>query len=263
MKTRILTQTNKVAAFGIISLTTIAATLGTTLVVTPTASAEGFSLFQQVRNLFGDNQDSKKGGNSLQAVIGRGDAEIIRRLSSLQQLATLINNATHLSATDKTTLTNEVNAEISSLTALKTKLDSEKTLTAARNDLRDIVTEYRVYALVAPKIHLIKQADDIQATDDRLTELAAKLQTRIAAEKTAGKDVSTLTTKLTDMNAQIAAAQNIVGNIESKVISLQPSDYNSDHKLLAGYSDQLKTAHADDQAAYADAKSIVETLKTL
>jgi ATP-dependent protease HslVU (ClpYQ) ATPase subunit len=263
MKTRILTQTNKTAVFAIISLTTIAATLGTTLVITPTASAEGFNLFQQVRNLFGDNQDSKKGGNSLQAVIGRGDAEIIRRLSTLQQLATLINNATHLSATDKTTLTNEVNAEISSLTTLKTKLDSEKTLTAARSDVRDIVTEYRVYALVAPKIHLIKQADDIQVANDRLTELAAKLQTRIATEKAAGKDVSALTTKLTDMNAQIAAAQNIAGNIESKVIGLQPSDYNSDHKLLAGYNDQLKTAHADDQAAYADAKSIVETLKTL
>jgi len=265
MKTQFFTRTGKTVTFGIISLTTIAATLGSTLVITPTASAKGFDLFQQVRNIFSDNNKSasKNNDNSRQTIVSRGNAEITRRLAALQQLATLISAATHLSASDKTALTSEVNAEISSLTALKTTLDADTTVTAAQADAKSIATEYRVYALVAPKIHIIKQADDIQATDDRLNDLAAKLQTRIAAEKTAGKDTAALSDKLTDLRAHVAAAQNIAGNIENKVIGLQPSDYNSDHKLLSGYSVQLKTAQANDQTAYTDAKSIVETLKTL
>ncbi|MDB5184097.1 MAG: hypothetical protein JWO07_778, partial [Candidatus Saccharibacteria bacterium] len=130
-------------------------------------------------------------------------------------------------------------------------------------DAASILTEYRVYALVTPKIHLIKMADDIQATDTQLTTIAGKLQTRIDAAKTAGKDVTNLQKQLTDLQAQIAAAQNIAGNVEVKIIALQPTNYNTDHKILSGYEAQLKNARSDNQAAYNDAKNIVNTLKTL
>ena len=109
---------------------------------------------------------------------------------------------------------------------------------------------------------MIKLADDIQVTDTKLTALATKLEQRITAAKSASKDVSVLETKLTDMRAQIAAGQNIAGNVETKVTSLQPSDYNSDHKILSGYGDQLRSARNDNQAAYSDVKDILNILKT-
>jgi hypothetical protein len=68
---------------------------------------------------------------------------------------------------------------------------------------------------------------------------------------------------LSDIQNQTQAAHAISSNIESVVVNLQPSDYNSNHAILSGDNTQLKTAHADNQAAYADAKNIVSGLKNM
>jgi chromosome segregation ATPase len=199
----------------------------------------------------------------LQAIISKGDQEISRRLSSLNTLTAKINAATKLTATSKAALGSEVTTEISGLTALKSKLDAETTLANAKVDAQQIYTDYRVYALIVPKVHLVKLADDIQAVDAKLTTLAGKLQSRIATAQQAGKDVAALQSQLADMNSKISAAQNAASQIESSVINLQPSDYNSNHQVLSGDMAQLKTAHIDNQAAFTDAKNIVSALKNL
>jgi ATP-dependent protease HslVU (ClpYQ) ATPase subunit len=197
------------------------------------------------------------------AIISRGDAEITRRLATLNTLTTTINGASHLTASDKTTLSGEVSSTISGLTSLKTQLDAEMTISGARTDAQNILSEYRVYALVAPKVRLIKVADDQQVVETKLTALATKLQARITTDQQAGKNVTALQSDLTDMTTKTQAAQQLSSSIESKIIGLEPSDYNSDHTILSGDGAQLKTAHADNQAAYQDAKNITAGLKTL
>ncbi len=199
----------------------------------------------------------------LQTIISKGDQEIARRLTTLNSLASKIAGAAKLSASDKATLSAEVGATISGLTSLKTQLDASTTVTAAIASGQDIYTQYRVYALVLPKINLVKVADDQQMVETKLSALAQKLQARLTAEQQAGKNVTALEADLSDMNAKVSAAQSISANIESVVINLQPADYNTNHSVLAGYNAQLKTAHADNAAAYADAKKIVAGLKSL
>jgi hypothetical protein len=199
----------------------------------------------------------------VQTIISKGDQEITRRLTSLSTLTSKINAATKPSASDKTTLSTEVASTTSGLTTLKAQLDADTTVTAAHTDAESIYTEYRVYALVVPKVGLVKVADDQQALQGKLTALAQKLQSRITAAQTAGKDVTTLQSELSDMTAKTNTAQAISSNIESSVINLQPTDYNSNHAVLSGDNTQLKTAHTDDQAAVTDAKNIVSTLKGL
>lgn len=199
----------------------------------------------------------------IQTIITRGDQEISRRLTSLNGLSAKISGASKLTAADKATLSAEVSTEVSGLTTLKAKLDAETTLAGAKADAQSIVSDYRVYALIVPKIELVRAADDQQVTESKLTALATKLQTRLTTAKNNGKDVTALQAKLTDMTSQIANAQSISSGIEAKVINLQPSDYNSDHSVLSGDAAQLKTAHADNQAAYSDAKAIVAGVKSL
>lgn len=193
----------------------------------------------------------------------KGDQEISRRLSELNKLAAVISSATKLSSTDKTTLSNEVSTTVSGLTALKTTLDNETTLEAAKTDVQSIVNEYRVYVLVVPKVHLLKVADDQLAAAAKLTDAATKLQARLTSLKTSGKDVTTLQTALDDMTTSVATAQKIASSIESGVINLQPSDYNSDHTLLTGDSAQLKTAHTALVQARKDAEIVFEGIKAL
>lgn len=193
----------------------------------------------------------------------KGDAEINRRIKTLNEFASKLSAAAKLSSADKTSLSAEVNSEISGLTALKTKLDAETTLDGAIADAKSIISDYRVYALVAPKVMLVKTADDEIVVQTKLTALAAKLQSRISSAQSSGKNVTSLQANLSDMNTQINAASAISTSVESKVIVLQPTDYNSDHSVLNGYRDQLQTARTDDQNAINDAKTIVNGLKGL
>jgi len=199
----------------------------------------------------------------LQNIISKGNEEIDRRLTTLGTLTSKINAATKLTADDKAALSNEVSTTIQGLTGLKVQLDADTTLSAAHIDAKNIYTEYRVYALVAPKVSLIKVADDQQAIQANLTTLAQKLQSRITTEETSGKSIATLQNELNDMKSEIAAAHSISSSMEANVVNLQPSDYNSNHALLMGDSTQLQNAHSDDKTAYSDAKSIISTLKNM
>lgn len=199
----------------------------------------------------------------VQAIISKGDQEITRRLTSLNGLLAKINASTKLSASSKATLLAEVNTEISGLTTLKAKLDAETTVAGVRADAQSIISGYRVYALVLPKSALVKASDDQQVAEAKLKTLITKLQERLTKAKAAGKDVTSLQATLDDMTAKVNASTAISSSLETKVINLQPSDYNSDHTVLSGDATQLKAAHADNEAALNDAKTIVAGIKNL
>ena len=199
----------------------------------------------------------------VQRIIARGNGEIARRLVTLNTLSGTISSATKLTAADAETLNNTVNTDISTLNSLQTKLDAETTVTGAITDAQSIILSYRVYVLVVPQVHLIKAADDQQVTEGKLSALSTKLSARITADSQANKNVATLQSELSDLNAKVAAAQPISSGVESSVIGLQPSDYNTNHSVLGGKRDQLKTAEADIQAAVTDARNIVNGLVEL
>lgn len=199
----------------------------------------------------------------IQLIINRGNSEITRRLSTLNALTAKVSGATKLTADDKASLSGEISTEVDGLNSLKTKLDADTTLSDAKTDAQSIITGYRVYALIVPKVNLIKTADDQQVAEGKLSDLAGKLQTRIDSAKAAGKNVTSLQGELDSLNSKVSAAQAISSSIESSVINLQPSDYNSDHNVLSGDRNQLKTAQTDIQAALSSAKTIVTNIKNL
>jgi len=211
----------------------------------------------------GSTSTSSKQAARLQLIINRGNAEINRRLNTLGTLGTKISAATKLTSADQASLTSEVNDEVSGLQSLKISLDADTTLTGAETDAQSIFSGYRVYALIVPKVYLIKTADDQQVTETKLSTLVTKLQTAITTDQTAGKSVTSLQNSLNDMTSKVQAAQTISSNIETTVLPLMPSDYNTDHTILSGDRDQLKTAQTDITTAITDAKSIISGLKSL
>jgi hypothetical protein len=196
----------------------------------------------------------------LSNIISKGNQEISRRLKNLTNLASLIDSATKLTASDKTTLLGEVSSTITGLNSLKTTLDNATNISQAVSDVQSIVSEYRVYVLVYPKIHLIKVADDQQAIELKLTTLASKLASRFTNHSSVNNLV-TLKTDLSDMNSQISTAQAISSSVESTVITLQPTDYNANHTVLEGYNSQLQTARSDIISAISYAKTIILSLQ--
>jgi hypothetical protein len=196
----------------------------------------------------------------LQLIISRGNTEIDRRLVTLGTLGTKIASATKLSASDAATLNNTVATDTTALTSLKTQLDADTTVATAVSDAQSIILDYRVYALVVPQVNIVKTADEQQVAEGKLATLATKLSARITAAGQAGANITAMQASLSDLTSKVSAAQSISSNMESTVISLVPSDYNSNHSVLGGDRDQLQTAQADIQAAIKDAQSIISEL---
>lgn len=196
-------------------------------------------------------------------IISKGNAEINRRETSLTALYARITGAKNLTSSDQSYLLSEAQTEASGLNNLKTVLDACTTFTCAKSNAQSIITEYRVYALILPKVQLTRMADDQQVIETALITLATKLQSRITNAQTAGNDVTTLQTDLNSMVADSNAATVISKNLEATVLPLQPSDYDANHDVLAGDLTQLQTARTDLQNAVTLAKTIITGLKSL
>jgi hypothetical protein len=239
------------ASVGIASLVVLPVSAAAT---TPTTATTGENATAKTAATAAANQAR------LQRIIARGNAEISRRLATLGTLSSKINSATKLSSADAATLKNTVSSDTTALTALKTQLDSDTTVTAATSDAQSIITGYRVYALVVPQVNIVKTADDQQVAEGKLSALSTKLSARITAAQQKGTNVTSLQASLSDLNSKTSAAQSISSPIETDVIALVPSDYNSNHAVLSGDRTQLQTAQSDIKAAIADSQSIIAQL---
>ncbi len=194
--------------------------------------------------------------DKLSAIISKGDSEIARRLATLNTLDTKISASTKISSADQTTLTTEVNNEISGLGTDKTNLDVATTLTAAHAAAQSIFTDYRVYALVTPQIFIIRTADRQQLVEAQLTTEATNIKTAMGASPTA-----TQTSDLQSINTAITTANGLSVSVEKAVIALSPTDYNNDHTLLLQYYGNLKTAETSITQAISLAKTLIGTIK--
>ncbi len=204
--------------------------------------------------------DQSQQTQHLDSIHSRGSQEITRRITYLNNLLTQINNANHITVADKSALISIINNEISGLTALKATLASESSLSNAKADVQTMINEYRVFALIIPQVRMVIYADNQQTNQAKLTTLAGKLQLRLNDAKKAGTDITALQADLVDMNAKIAAAQVLSSYVETNVIKVTPVQYDANHSILVQYHQDLQTAHADNAAAYNDAKTIIAGL---
>lgn len=244
----------------------LSALLGSAVLATSSAPAFALSLNKMV------NTTTSKASNAvttvsnltLSQIIGKANTDISNRLTKLQNLTSVVNTTTNkLTPSDRAYLAAEISGETTGLTNLKVKIDADVSVSVAKTDYSNVFLQYRVYALVSPKVTMIKAADDQQATQTKLTAMATTLQTRITDENKAGKNTAQVQAWLNSMQTNTTNAQAISSNIESTVLTLQPSQYDANHALLDGDFQQLKQAQSDNQTAYTDAKNIVSALASM
>ncbi len=193
----------------------------------------------------------------------RGDQEINRRITALNRLISMINAMKKISGDQKSSFVSQVNSYITELNNLKNKIDADTDLDTMKTDIQSIVSDYRVFVLFMPKITILATADKLSDISDQLTTFAGKLQTRITADQQAGKDVTSLNTELSDMQAKIADAKTQAANVENAVMTLDPSGYPGNRTGLETGRTDLQTGRTDVKNAIADAREIIQGLKTL
>ena len=191
----------------------------------------------------------------------RATTEITRRTTSLNALITRINNVKHLTSDQKSNLASQIQTEITTLTALGTKIAGDTDVTTLRTDVKAIVDDNRVYLLFIPKMTIISHGDQIIDVANELTSLNAPLQSLIDSAKAAGKNVDAVTASMTDRTAKIADAINQANNAINSVIPLTPDGYPGNKTTLESARTMLATGRTDLRTAYTDGRSIRTAIK--
>lgn len=212
------------------------------------------------------NATSSSSVNKLATIQARAVKEIVQREDTLGKLEAQVLSSTKLNSTDQSALSTELTSEASGLETLEGQIKADTTADQASTDEATIFTNYRVYAVMVPKVELLTIADNQQNIEAKLTTLAASLQVKITADQTAGKDltdVASAQTELTAMSAYISDAHQISTTIESDVSPIVPNNWNANHNIFSGNRTQLTVAYNYNQKASSAANNIDSILKTI
>ena len=255
---KISATTTKTMAL-IVTLTTIT-TFVSTVSFAPTASAQRFDFFDNIRESF-QGKYSEKQREGIADSKQKATQEIDRRLAALGSLKGLVSSSTTLTSGQQSALIMQIDELIAKLNAHKTEVASSDSSRDIRSVTHRLSNDYRAYAFMTPKIHLLKVADSVIIANSRLAMLAEKLETRIAAEANSGNDVAALNAQLADMKERITNALGIATAAKTSLIEKQSNDRKATIGFLRSYHAKLKEARSYNHAALSTAKSIVSALK--
>ena len=180
---------------------------------------------------------------------------IERRVASLNAAIGVVQSSTFLGA-DQATLVQLMQSDVSGLQQLDQTIQADTTLQAVRADARKIFTDYRVYALMLPVVHMVRGADAItNVIVPKLDAAASHLQDAITQQ-----NKSNLQPVLDDLKTQTAGAEQLVSGLPAELDALKPADWNANHAVLQPSRDALQSARLDLRRARQDARDIVSGL---
>lgn len=182
------------------------------------------------------------------------------------QLDVLLEKATASSTlTDahEGTIGSIISAAKAGLNGLEAEVQADSDVATLKEDCKAVATDYRVFALRTPQVHLALAGDRTATGVVKGNEIAATLQTAIDAAEADGKDVSEVSALLAEMNAKLASAASSLSGVVDSELGYTPADWNANHSVLGSAGTAVRSAHADVKAALVDAKAIVAALREL
>ncbi|GHO75324.1 hypothetical protein KSD_30950 [Ktedonobacter sp. SOSP1-85] len=213
------------------------------------------------------NVDAQKCGvKDVKCVITFGDQRITERLTDLSALDTKVQTLQqkkHIGEDEAEALKNDVSTNKNGLNTLKSKLDAESDAQAARQDVKNIYEQFRIYAVVLPRDEHRLHLDVEKTLDDKLTDMKTKIEARIDKAPADKKDQ--LNSLYNDYKAQLAAVTPLIDGAKAILPNMTPANFNTNRSVYEGQLNTLKsdekTIQSDLQKATSDLKQINQTLK--
>jgi len=198
--------------------------------------------------------------SSLSAIQQAGAAATAKRITSLNTGIGKVNATKTLNAADKSTVLATLNADLSGMQALQSKIAADTTAATAWTDYRSIFTDYRVYAVALRQSYIAAAADGLTDTAiPKLQAAATKISTYFAAHP--DKVTPDLQAKLADMQAKTADAVTKTTGLAAAALAVTPAAYNANHAILTDDRAAARDALADSKAAEEDGRAIAAALK--
>ncbi|HEX9069870.1 MAG TPA: hypothetical protein VF807_13940 [Ktedonobacterales bacterium] len=212
--------------------------------------------------------------NPLQCIQLFGDSEIAKRLTSLQEATTKVNAIVtkgQLTNAQAQPLLSQISTDESGLHALKTKLDAETTVEAARADVKSIYLTFRIYAVFLPKLRHVVWLDVMTNVAFKMTHGTTKSGKPIldaiqdAINKAPAGQRAQLNSLFADYKKQVQEAEAQIDAAQGQLPVLTPNTFNTDRDTYNQAFTALKTdstaAHNALKAARTDLHQILAILK--
>jgi hypothetical protein len=122
-----------------------------------------------------------------------------------------------------------------------------------------VYTDFRIYALRKPQVHLVLAADRVTGQRALFDLLATELQAAIDAAGS-DPDVAEAQRLLDDYRARIDEAWAAAAGVADAVIAFGPQQWNDNHDILDPYVAAVREVKHDLKAAKKDARLIVALL---
>jgi hypothetical protein len=186
-------------------------------------------------------------------------AGITRRVLALRELTAAGKATARLSDADRTALTNQLQDQVNGLTSLNAKIQGDGDEATVRADAGTIITDYRVYVLTIPKARGVVVSDVELTAEDRLSQLADRLQTMI--DQASGKDTTKARADLGALRGRLASATAAVSPLPASLLALQPAGYPGNRTALEQARATLKTGRQTLGDAATLARTVITDLK--
>jgi hypothetical protein len=212
-------------------------------------------------------QTDKCAKNDVQCVIAFGNQAIASRQSALITLSGKVNNqlnAGNIGSDQSAALQADITTNQNNLATLKTQLDGETHALAARQDVKNIYTELRIFAVVLPRDYRKLHVAIENVLEGKLKKLEPQLQQSIS--KAPASEQAALNALYSDYQQQLATAETQIDTATSLFPTLTPANYNTDHATYTNTLKDVKTAetaaHLALHQAAKDLHQIVQMLKS-
>ena len=186
---------------------------------------------------------------AMDTIKAKAKQAIDMRLTTLSSLGSLVSSAQHLSSANRSALIQQITNEKTGLTALETKIQGDTDLQTLTTDARSIVSAYRVYLLVEPKVHEVVASDRMLAVVDAFETVFGKIDNKVTADSDKAL--------YADAKAKVADAKAQAQSVPGTVLDLMPLDYPGNRPSLLSARDALRTGRQDIATATQDLHKLV------
>lgn len=201
----------------------------------------------------------------IDAIKERAQKAIDRRIETIGRLRAVLNDHRHVTSRHKADLIVDLNEAEAGLRTLSREIDAATSFEQLRVLVTKIATDFRIYLVVAPKVHEVIAGDTmVWAVDEPLTDLQARIGDAIERAKDAGYDTTEAERYLGEMDEHMDAARSLAAPVPGSVIDLDAGDWpDPARSLLEQGRDDLKGAHDQIRDAARSAHAAVQALREL
>jgi hypothetical protein len=207
------------------------------------------------------------GATDTACVIAFGNARIAERQTALSKLngrVTEVNTDGRISSADNAALVGDISTNESGLTTLKGQLDGAGDAKTARDDVKLIYTQFRIFAVVLPRDYHELWLDMLTHADARLAGAEPIIQDAInGAPSSVQSQANTLFTdyksQVSNEQAQTQAANGIIPQLSPASFNANPGAYAT---TFGFFKTDIQSAGAATKQTMSDLRQIVQLLKS-